>query len=218
MTDTMPEQATENDWEPHAPDEGYPEYPGNPHNHRFTISMNGQGPMIVVRGNTAEEVNEGFQELEEAATGAAIGNAWASIKAAAAVANGAGPATPVQAPQGPPAPPQAPQSPGTPPPFGPNVSAPQAPGYQGPPTPPAPPQQNGGGAQDRRPEYQQAGWYKVNVPWPKKGEFDGIAAQYQMQKGRPTENGHFSFNKADKSWYVHPQYAGAFPQFNPVPA
>jgi hypothetical protein len=39
-----------------------------------------------------------------------------------------------------------------------------------------------------------------------------------MRKGRPSEGGQFSFNKADKSWYVDPQYAGCFPQFSPVPA
>jgi hypothetical protein len=43
-------------------------------------------------------------------------------------------------------------------------------------------------------------------------------AQYQMRKGRPSEGGQVSFNKADKSWYVDPQYAGAFGQFTPMPA
>jgi hypothetical protein len=110
--------------------------------------------------------------------------------------------------------PQVPATP-TPPPFGPNVSVPQAPGYQGNQgftPPPAPPVQNRGS------EYSQAGWYRLNVPFPKKGEFDGITQQYGMRKGRPSEGGNFSFHKDTKAWYVDPQFAGAFPQFSPVPA
>lgn len=222
MTDTMPEQATDNeDWsdvEQSADGAAYPEFPDNPHNHRFTVSFDGRGPMVVVRGNTAGDIIAGFQELEQSAAGAAMGNAWAAIKASAAVASGLG-ATPV-----PPAAPAAPQAPGvpTPPPFGPNVSVPQAPGFQGNPgfpPPPAPP-----AVQSNTPEFQQNGWYRLTVPFkpqganPGKPGFDGIVAQYQLRKGRPTEGGQLSFNKADKSWYVSPDVAGAFPQFSPVPA
>jgi hypothetical protein len=111
--------------------------------------------------------------------------------------------------------PQVPATP-TPPPFGPNVSVPQAPGYQGGPAvppPPAPP-----AVQNNAPEFQQNGWYRLNVPYPKKNAFDAIVQQYQMKKGRPTEGGLVSFNKADKSWYVAPSHAGAFSDFSPVPA
>lgn len=217
MTDVMPEQSTDEneDWsdvENSADGVTYPEFDRNPHNHRFTISFDGRGPMVVVRGNTAAEIIAGFQELEESAAGAAMGNAWASIKAAAAVASGLG-ATPV--PAGAPAAPQAPGMP-TPPPFGPNVSVPGAPGFQpgaAVPPPPAP-----AAVQSNTPEFQQSGWYRLNVPFKQKGAFDGIVAQYQMRKGRPTEGGQVSFNKADKSWYVDPNYAGAFQQFTPVPA
>jgi hypothetical protein len=215
MTDTMPEQTADQseDWsdvEQNA-DASYPEWPANPHNHRFTISIDGRGPMLVVRANTADEVKTAFEELESGEAGAAIGRAWAAIKAGAALGSGLG-ATPV--PQGAPAAPQAPGMP-TPPPFGPNVSVPQAPGFQGNQgfaPPPAPPVQNRGS------EYSQAGWYRLNVPFPKKGEFDGITQQYGMRKGRPSEGGQFSFHKDTKAWYVDPQYAGAFPQFSPVPA
>lgn len=190
------------------PEVTFPEFPENPHNHKFTISIDSRGPMLVVRGNTSQEVKEAFEELEDAGTGAAIGRAWAAVKAGAALGSGLG-ATPV------PGAPAAPQAP-TPPPFGPNVSVPQAPGYQGapvpPPPPPAPAVQNNGA------EYAQAGWYRLNVPFKQKAAFDGIVAQYQMRKGRPSEGGQLSFNKADKSWYVDPQYAGAFAQFSPVPA
>jgi hypothetical protein len=224
MTENAPEQ-TENwsDVEQSADSASYPEFPGNPHNHRYTISMNGQGPMVVIRGNTAEEINAACEELREQSTGAALGSFWSEFKAAAMVANGLGGATPVPAQAGPPAPPQGAP---TPPPFGPNVSVPGAPGFAGPPAPPAPPAQQWGGqqgggqrqARDNRPEFQQAGWYRLSVPFPKKGEFDGLTSQYQMRKGRPTEGGQFSFNGADKSWYVDPQYAGGFGQFSPVPA
>jgi hypothetical protein len=107
-----------------------------------------------------------------------------------------------QYPAGPPVPPQGPA-----PAAWQNAGAPQG-GYNG-----------GGQAKpDRRPEYQQAGWYRLTVPFPKKGRFDGLTAQYGMRKGRPTEGGQFSFNSADKSWYVDPQYAGAFGEFSPLPA
>jgi hypothetical protein len=213
MTDTMPEQTTdEQGWDGDAPAVTYPEPPDNPHNHRFTISFDGRGPMVVVRGNTAADIIAAYQELEQSAAGAAMGNAWASIKAAAAVASGLG-ATPV--PAGAPVAPQAPGMP-VPPPFGPNVSVPGAPGFQGNagfPAPPMPP-----AVQSNTPEYQQNGWYRLNVPFQKKGAFDGIVAQYQVRKGRPTEGGSLSFNKADKSWYVSPQVAGAFGEFSPMPA
>jgi hypothetical protein len=215
MTDVMPEQTTEDEqgWEDAKPAPvTFPEFPANPHNHRYTLSINGQGPMLVVRANTAAEIIAASEELEDGAVGAAVGRAWAAFKAGAALGNGLG-ATPV--PAGAPAAPQAPGMP-TPPPFGPNVSVPGAPGYQGgpavPPPPPAPAVQNRGS------EYAQAGWYRLNVPFPKKGEFDGITQQYGMRKGRPSEGGQFSFHKDTKAWYVDPQYAGAFPQFSPVPA
>lgn len=216
MTDVMPEQTTdEQGWDGDAagtPAVTYPEGPDNPHNHRFTISFDGRGPMVVVRGNTAADIIAAYQELEQSAAGAAMGNAWASIKAAAAVASGLG-ATPV--PAGAPVAPQAPGMP-VPPPFGANVSVPGAPAFQGNagfPAPPMPPV-----VQSNTPEYQQNGWYRLNVPFQKKGAFDGIVAQYQVRKGRPTEGGSLSFNKADKSWYVSPQVAGAFGEFSPLPA
>ncbi|MEW2498401.1 hypothetical protein AB0942_33445 [Streptomyces nodosus] len=208
----------------------YPEFHSNPHNHRFTISMNGQGPMVVIRANTGAEFNAALEELREEGCGAALGSFWSDFKAAAMVANGLGGATQTgsaPAPAGPPAPPQ--MGAPTPPPFGPNVSVPGAPGFQGAPQGPGVPANfaNPGGhfgapaapaVPQTPPEYAQAGWYRLTVPFKQKAQFDAITAQFQMRKGRPSESGQFSFNKADKSWYVDPQYAGAFPQFSPVPA
>jgi hypothetical protein len=223
MTDTMPEQS-ETDWsdvEQSADGATYPEAPQNPHNHRFTISMNGQGPMVVVRGNTAEEINAAWQELEEHATGAIMGSAWSSLKAAAMLANGLG-ASP--APAGPPAPPQmgAPQAP----PFGPNVSVPQAPGYQGPPAPQVPqmPQapaagqwsgQAGGGRQNSRGPKERPAWpqvYKVNVPLNAKDQFRAFREQNKdYLKGKVAWAG-------GGDYWVHGDVVQSFAGFNPVPA
>ncbi|MBA2951463.1 hypothetical protein [Streptomyces himalayensis] len=218
MTDTMPEQTTdEQDWTGPETDATYPEFPQNPHNHRYTISIDGRGPMLVVRANTAAEITAASEELENAEVGAAIGRAWAAFKAGAALGNGLG-ATPVGASPAPGAAQQVAAGYPTPapvPPAMPGVpgQAPAAWQNAGAPTPPAPPAQA-----QTPPEYAQSGWYRLNVPFKQKGVFDGITAQYQMRKGRPSEGGQFSFNKADKSWYVDPRYAGAFDQFQPVPA
>jgi hypothetical protein len=226
MTDVMPEQSTEDeqDWSPEGVT--YPEYPANPHNHRLTVSFDGRGPMIVVRGNTAEEINAGFQELEEAATGAAMGNCWASIKAAAAVASGLG-ATPV--PASAPAAPQAPGMPGTPPPFGPNVSVPGAPGFQGNPgfpqaqgfpAPQAPPQGQWGGqaaqaAGSRGPKPRPMDWpqvYKIDVPFPMKDAFKAFREEHKdILKGK------VSWAGAGAYW-IHGDVVQGFGQYNPVPA
>lgn len=137
----------------------YPSYPDNPHNHRYTVSFTGSGaPMIVVRANTAAEVTAALNELEAYGAYANVGAAHAALKHQGAAGNGLGPVTPVS-PVGPPPglPPM--QSPGGPP-FGPNVSAPQAPGYQGAPA--------------------QAAWQ----PQPQQMQ-QGYQAQQQMQQGPP---------------------------------
>ena len=215
MTEVATEAVAEEGWDASEQDSAvtYPEYPDKPHNHNFTISFDGRGPMVAIRAQSAVEFNSRLQELEDAGTLTLVASVYSHMKAEMAVANGVGPVSPAPAPQGPPVPPTMPQqynqqpaqqfpgAPGTAPAAWQNAGAPAA---------PAAPQVS--------PEYQQAGWYRLNVPFKQKGQFDGITAQYGMQKGRPSEGGQFSFQKADKSWYVHPQYAGAFPMFNPVPA
>lgn len=217
MTDTMPEQTTPGDQEWDGNDQSspvtYPEYGQLP---EARISLNftpGKAPQLTVRAHTAAELTAALQELEEGNVYNVIGLAHSSMGAQITIGAGLGPAT--QIPAGAPAAPQAPGVP-TPPPFGANVSVPGAPGFQGNqgfPAPPAPPV-----AQDNGPEFQQNGWYRLNVPFPKKNAFDAVVAQYQMKKGRPTEGGLVSFNKANKSWYVAPSHAGAFGEFAPVPA
>ncbi|MEU3522299.1 hypothetical protein AB0E62_00220 [Streptomyces sp. NPDC038707] len=222
MTDVMPEQSTEDteDWggeEPTQAPAGYPEFPANPHNHRYTISIDSRGPMLVVRANTADEVKGAFEELESGEAGAAIGRAWAAIKAGAALGNGLG-ATPV--PAGAPATSQAPGIP-TPPPFGPNVSVPGAPGYQGgaPGLPPAPPAPQGGfGGQQqgtRGPKPRPADWpmvYKIDVPFPQKDAFKAFREQYKdALRGKVAWAG-------GGAYWIHGDVVQSFGHYNPVPA
>ena len=219
MTETLPEQNEDwNDVEQSA-DAAYPEYPGNPHNHRFTISMNGQGPMVVIRGNTAEEINAAAEELREAATGAALGSFWQDFKAAAIVANGLGGATPV--PAGPPAPP--PGAP-TPPPFGPNVSVPGAPAYAGPPAPMAPQappagqwsgQAQGGTQNSRGPKPRPTDWpqvFRIEVPFQQKEAFKQYREQYKDAfRGKVAWAG-------GGGYWVHGEIVQSFAPYNPVAA
>lgn len=220
MTDTMPEQTTEDEqgWgdEPNAARQdlpAYPEFPANPHNHRFTISIDGRGPMLVVRANTGAEITQAAEELEDAAVGAAIGRAWAAFKAGAAMGNGLG-ATGL--PQGAPAAPQAPGMP-TPPPFGPNVSVPQAPGFQGnpgfppPPAPPAPAAQAGGRAEPKPRPMDWPQVYKISVA---RGDqsFKNYRSQNQQYfKGKVQWAG-------GGDYWIHGDVAQAVAQWNPVPA
>lgn len=172
--------------------EAYPEAPDNPHNHRFTLSVTGdKAPMMVIRANTAADMTAAINELEAFGVWANVGAAHATMRAQGALGNGLGPMTPVgppQAPSGPPAPPRAQyappvqQSPG-PPPFGANVSAPNAPGYQGPPPqqqwPAQPPQGQGGGwngqNQSRGQEKPRpAGWFVTEVPYNDRERFRSL--------------------------------------------
>jgi hypothetical protein len=146
----------------------YPEFPGNPHNHRFTVSIDGRGPMIVVRANTAVELKAAFDEAEAEGVGAVIGAFQAGVKAAYNMAQGLG-ATP--APAAPQAPFQAaaqqpfnqqpaqqfPGQPGQAPAPWQNAGAPAQPAWGG----------NGGGGQAgasnrAEPKPCPPGWYKVD--------------------------------------------------------
>lgn len=224
MTDTTTEapatEAPEAGWG-EAPAVTYPEYGPLP---EARISLNftpGKAPQLTVRAHTAAELTAALQELEEGNVYNVIGLAHSSLGAQVAIGAGLGPASQVPAPQGPPAPPVMGTGPAfNPPPAMPGVTGQAPAAWQNAGAPAAPPQGQWGNQapQGPSPEYAQAGWYRLTVPFPKKGEFDGLCTQYQMRKGRPSEGGSFSFQKADKSWYVSPQFAGGFGQFNPVPA
>lgn len=155
----------------------YPEYPPlaeAPISINFKITGE---PMITVRGHDAAQITALLNDLSNGGVWANVAAAQADLRTQGGLGAGLGPVSPV-APQAPaqmgfPAPP-APQGGATPPPFGPNVSVPQAPGYQGPPQqsyPSGPPQQgwNGGGGgggnfQDSGPQAkpQPPGWMRVN--------------------------------------------------------
>lgn len=224
MTDTMPEQG-ETDWsdvEQGADGASYPELPNNPHNHIYTISMDGRGPMIVVRGNTPAEVNERFQALMDGGVTTIAASVYSHMKAEMGVAQGLGPVSPAPAQAGPPMPPQG----AVPPPFGPNVSVPAAPGYQGPPgmpqapMPPAPPQgqwsgQAGGQQANSRGPKERPAWpqvYKIDVPFPAKDAFKAYREQYKDHfKGKIQWAG-------GGGYWIHGDIVQAMGQYNPVPA
>lgn len=206
----------------------YPEFPSNPHNHRFTLSYDPQKPpFLVVRASTVDELTDAFEELENSGVYAAMGNAWRVMKAQATVGAGMGPTSvvpdgpPVQAVQPVPLPqsPQAqypqpvqqyPGQPGTAPAQWQNVGAPPV-NQQS--------QQQWGQQQQQgeRPAYPAPqGWYRMQA---NKQQADATAGQYGIPKGNPNKGGKYNFFSAPvKAWYCAPDVVGAFQQYNPVPA
>jgi hypothetical protein len=210
-----------------SPD-AYPDYPDNPHNHRYTLSYDPQKPpFLVVRANTVSELQDAFEELEEGGVYAAMGNAWRVMKAQASIGAGLGPTTPVPAPAGPPAQPTppAPQAPN----YNPQMPGPGVPGTApaawqnvGAPTPPAPQapqvgqwQGNGGGQGSRGPKPRPMDWgqvYKIDVPYQQKEAFKAFREQYKDAfKGKIAWAG-------GGAYWVHPEVVQSFANYSPVPA
>lgn len=183
-------------WDGAADGAPYPEYPANPHNHRYTVSIDSRGPMLVVRGNTSAEVKEAFEELEDAGTGAAIGRAWAAVKAGAALGNGLG-ATPA-----PPAP------------AGPQPPAP-AYGAPAPPPPPAPaPQGYGGQGGNRAEPKPRPAWpqvFKISIARGDNSFKEYRAANQQYFKGKVMWAG-------GGDYWIHGDVVQSVAQWHPVPA
>ncbi|KUJ70779.1 hypothetical protein ACZ90_00215 [Streptomyces albus subsp. albus] len=217
MTEMTPAPADQgDDWgEGQA---AFPEFPANPHNHRYTLSYDPQKPpFLVVRANTATELMAAFEELENDGVYAAMGNAWRVMKAQATVGAGLGPTASVPDLPGAPVPSGLPVPQG--PPFGPNVSVPAAPGYIGPPTapvPPAPAPQGGAPATGARngpkprPDWPQV--YRITVPPQQKDAFKQYRQQYmETFKGKVYWAG-------GGSYWVHGDVAQSFAPYNPVPA
>lgn len=208
MTETAPEITWDDEEQGNGMSEvsgpGYPELPSNPHNHVYTWSPKlPDGSMLVIRSNTAD----GLAEAAEAVSAVA-----GRLMAAWGNATGR-------------------QTPATPPPFGPNVSAPMAPGYQGPPVQQAPqwgaPQQPafggqqqggfGGGAQqgNRQGPKPRPDWpmvYKINVPFQGKDAFKAFREQ-----NKDTLRGKVAWAGGGDYW-VHGDVAQGFAQWNPVAA
>lgn len=226
MTEVAPEAPAEEGWD--APerdaDVSYPEYPSNPHNHRYTLSYDPQKPpFLVVRANTVEELQASFEELEEGGVYAAMGNAWRVMKAQATVGAGMGPTTPVPQPPGPVQPvqpvplPQSPQAqypqpaqaqpgvPGTAPAQWQNVGA-----------PPPPPVQGGfnGGSGNRaepkpRPPWPQV--YRISIARGDTSFKDYRAANQQYFKGKVLWAG-------GGDYWINGEVVQSVAQWKPVPA
>jgi hypothetical protein len=189
----------------------YPEYPYSLADHVYTWSPRlPDGSMMVIRSNTAEGLAEATEAL--AAVTGRLRAAWAQATGVPVPVN----QFPAQ----------------TAPPFGPNVSVPQAPGYQGPPVPaapqwggaPQPPAQPQWGgqqaAQGQRKEYPAPqGWYRLTG---QKAQVDTVAQLAGVPKGNPGKGGMYNFfgltpsGQPGKAWYCDPQVAQVFAQLNPV--
>lgn len=210
MTDVIDATAAnaDQDWSDVETSASFPEVPSNPHNHRFTVSFDpSKPPFVVVRASTGPELKAAFDELVESGAYAVMAAAQAALKSAGSAPLPAAAGAPQfqamaqqQFNQQP-----AQQFPGV------TGQAPAAWQNAGAPA-------QGAGAKPMSPEYVQSGWYKLNVPYKQKPVFDGLTAQYGFRKGRPSEGGQFSFSSADKAWYCSAEIAGAFQQFQPVPA
>lgn len=206
MTDTVAPDVEAEGWEP---EDGaafggatYPEYPYSLADHAYTWSPKlSDGSMLVIRSQTAE----GLAEAAEAVAPLAgrLRAAWAAV-----VGQPAAPAN------------QFPSQ--TAPPFGPNVSVPQAPGFQGPPQVAAPqwgapqPQGGFGGGQvaktgpKPRPAWPQV--YKINVPFAAKDQFKAFRNDNQdALKGKVAWAG-------GGDYWIEGSVAQGFAQYNPMPA
>lgn len=228
----MTEQATEMEQDYDGEADGqivaggatYPEHSYKLADHVYTWSPKlPDGSMLVFRSQSASGLVQAVKDMGPLA--GQLRAAWQDVVGA--------PQAPAQGgfPQ---------QTAATPPPFGPNVSAPQAPGYQGPPAPQAPqwggqqqaPAQQWGGGQPQQAQSGQKpaypapqGWYKLNVPYPKGTEqLHALATQLQIPKGNPSKGGVYNFfglspsGAPGKAWYCAPEAAHAFAQFTPMPA
>lgn len=224
-TETMPQQ--DQSWGGDAPAQDapavtYPEYGPLP---EARISLNftpGKAPQLTARAHTPSELKALLEELDDSGVYADLGRAHASMTAGASLGAGVGATQISNTPNAPQAP-QIPQMPAqgqlpAPPPMGMPQQAPQMPNqpYAG------------------QPAWQQAGapqgpslppgWYKLDVPFKPRGNnpgkpgFDQVIAQYGLRKGDPHGGGQVSFQKEVKTWYCAGDVAGAFAQFNPVPA
>lgn len=156
---------------PARPAVSYPEHgplPESPVSINFKVTGE---PMITVRGYSGADITALLQDLADNGVWANIAAAQADLRTQGQIGGVLGPVSvpPAQVPGGFPQ-----QSPGAPP-FGPNVSAPSAPGFVGQPSIQLQqPQQQwggqpggfGGGGQNQsqraEPAAQPPGWYRVN--------------------------------------------------------
>lgn len=179
----------EGDWGPEAVEVSAPRF--DPNNHRYTVSLSGRDPMIVMRGETPEEIAEALRDLERSPV-------YALLASAKQAMSSYGPAPTAPAPMAPPMPAQ-PQGWGAPAP----AMAP-APGM----APPAP----GGGAQRAGTAAAPPGWYRIEVPWGAKDAFK----EYREQN-KVAFSGKIKW-KEKGTYFVSPDVVQYFQAYGPVAA
>lgn len=191
-----------------APAATYPEYPYSLADHVYTWSPKlPDGSMLVIRAQNADGLVEAVETIAPLAQ--RLTAAWRMVTGAPQA-----PAQGYQAPQG-----GVNYNPQTPPP---NQPFPGQPAWQQAGAPAATPPQ---WTPPPAPAVSvPPGWFRLDVPFKPRGNnpgkpgFDAIVTQYSFRKADPSQGGQVSFQKAVKAWFCAPDIAGAFAQFNPVPA
>lgn len=183
-------------------------------NHAFTLSMQVGGkdsPMLVLRAETAAELNNMITQVEMAGLWANVGSHLSTARAHGTL--GAGMPGQVQAapmaqqpvpqvtPQGIPMNPAAQ--------YGPPLGAGGAPGT-------APAQWQNAGAPAAAAGGCMGlpqGWFKVNIPYQSRAAGDAIKEQLKAQG---LYQGNMKWCGGAKHWHVSPNVVGAFGQFGPT--
>lgn len=180
-------------------------------NHCFTLSLQPGGrdaPMLVIRAETAAELNALITQVEMAGVWANVGSHLASARAHGTLGAGfpgqvqAAPQQPMQVtPQGIPMQPQAQ--------YGAPLGAGGAPG-----TAPAPWQNAGAPAPAPAGcSGLPGGWYKVNIPYASKAAGDAVK---QNLKNQGLYQGNVNWCAGAKHWHVSPNVVAMFGQFGPT--
>lgn len=187
-----------------------PSLPPHRENHALTLSFQPGGkdsPMLVLRAETAAEMNSLITQVEMAGLWANVGSHMSTVRAQGVLGAGmpgqvqAAPQQPMQVtPQGIPMHPQAQ--------FGAPLGAGGAPGT-------APAQWQNAGAPAPAPAMAQPGWFRVNIPYASKNIGDQIK---QNLKNAGLYQGNVRWDAASKTWLVSPNVVAHFQQFNPTPA
>lgn len=177
-------------------------------NHVFTLSVtaDGKSPMLVIRADSAAQLNQRITECEMAGVWANIAAHAQSIKAHGIVGAGLGHVTPVPQPQAAPqvTPQGIPMNPQAQ--FGAPLGAGGVPGT-------APATWQNAGAPAPAPAGCQgvpAGWFKVSIPFSSRAAGDAVKEQLKAQG---LYQGNVRWCAPAKHWHVSGQVAPYFQQF-----
>jgi len=194
-----------------APPAAYPANQPQRENHAFTLSLQAgrDAPMLVLRAESAAEMNNLLTQVEMSGLWANVGNHLSSMRAQGTLGAGLGPVQAV--PQAAPVPQVTPQGIPTNPQaqWGPPLGAGGAPGT-------APAQWQNAGAPAAAPQGcmgLQPGWFKVNIPFQSKAAGDAIKEQLKAQG---LYQGNMRWCAGAKHWHVSQAIVGAFGQFGPT--